>query len=273
MIEAFPGEFDPITHEHIPPKVWFRLGRSAAFKDAWRKQRGQQGRIAFTCLMNGLTDEQIITLVRIWSKKNGIAFDERSFRDNELLSAGYACGTKVYEFAANVHWKTIRYIQRTTKARLHSRLRIAYWLMNEGPNTIRAISAGLQLPLKTVRNNIPFLVKGGEVAARSDRTYAAWTSTFLESQLMEQDHPALYFGLPNEYARDSKMFAYDYTHDRMLTVTIRRPNEHDRETEWILNASGNVVQHGLKTVFPETPNDNKEEGEVDFFARLKAKTE
>lgn len=269
------------TWEHISRQDWYTLRRRPFFEKNWSaKDYGRQYPLIETCLFQGMSVEKTITVMKLWHGKHGRAFDEDDF-----WRIYYAVSDKLsptlMENAIKKYWAGIRRIQFDRRSRDHSKMRVAYFLLNVRDATARRIADAAAMPIKTVRNALAALQASGKVLQVSPGMYKAIYSTRWDraeivttqegSYVWEDDHPSLYdFGVPPNERTKTNMRCWDYTKDVFVDVGV---DGRSRETEWVIDSSGNVVENGTKTfgvVLGASGDfmDADEDVNVDYFALL-----
>jgi hypothetical protein len=295
---SLPGEIDG-THVHVPKRAWHLLRKDPGFLKNWKSPKADRPyHIALSCLTRGLTEDQTVTVVRMWHQKHGHTFSEGYFREWTLVAAGYRATPSVYRYEANEYWKEIQRIAFDPNARQHSKLRVAYFLMNTEQATAREICEKTGISLKTVRNSLLALQDSGKVVMTEHGVYRALRSfhwdhatlvgTIENGYVWDDDHPAMYSwgqeinkGLEDIKTGDLLIQCYDYCRDKAVWVLYDGNQEfskafpHPDESEWVVDEDGEVVENssGLKFVslFPEVgPNDIRAHRNGDKFDFRKA---
>ena len=170
---SLPGEIVG-THVHIPERTWYLLRKDPGFLKNWKSAKADRPyHIALSCLTRGLTDDQTVTVVRIWHQTHGHTFSEDNFRTWDLVAAAYRATPFVYRYEANAYWQEVRRIAFDPKSRLHSKLRVSYFLMNREQATAKEIAEKTGISLKTVRNNLLALQDSGKVVMTEFGVYRA----------------------------------------------------------------------------------------------------
>ena len=137
---SLPGEIDG-THVHVPKRAWHLLRKDPGFLKNWNRSKADRPyHIAVSCLTRGLTDDQTVTVVRIWHQKHGHTFSEDNFRTWDLVAAAFRATPFVYRYEANAYWQEVRRIMLDTRTRQHSKLRVSYFLMNLEQATAKEIA-------------------------------------------------------------------------------------------------------------------------------------
>ena len=263
---SLPGEVVG-THVHVPKRAWWLLRKDPGFLKNWNSSAiDRPYHIAVACLTRGLTHDQLMTVVRIWHLKHGHGFYEYDFMERILFYASLYATPLASLYKANEYWSEICRIEADANARQHSKLRVAYFLMNTEQATAREISQKTGIPLKTVRNSILALQDTGKVVMTEFGVYRAvqnffWdratlVGTIDDGYVRDDDHRAMYsWGQEineHELGDDGcrRLECYDYCQDRFATVVFDGdqlflnafPNP--GESEWVVNADGDVVENG-----------------------------
>ena len=264
---SLPGEIAG-NHVHIRKGTWWLLRKDPGFFQNWNSSAiDRPYHIAVACITRGLTHDQLMTVVRIWHLKHGHGFYEDDFMERILFYASLYAVPFASLYEANEYWSEIRRIEADANARQHSKLRVAYFLMNTEQATAREISEKTAIPLKTVRNSILALQDTGKVVMTKFGVYRAVESfhwdraklvgTIDDGYVCDDDHPATYsWGQRiNEVERGAggswHLECYDYCRDLFATVVFDGdqlflnafPNP--GESEWVVNADGDVVENGI----------------------------
>ena len=170
---SLPGESDE-THVHIPKGVWWLLRKDPNFLKNWKSSHlSRRYHLTVACLTRGLSDDQTLTVLRIWHGKHAHTFYEEEFWDKTYRFAFEYSEPYIMRHKAREYWTEIRRIQDDPKARHHSKLRVAYFLLNTVRATAREIHEGTRIPLKTVRNCLAALQADGKVQMESYGLYRA----------------------------------------------------------------------------------------------------
>jgi hypothetical protein len=263
---TLPGESNE-THVHISGRTWFLLRRSDPhFLKNWKSAHlSRPHHLTVSCITRGVPEDQMVTLVRMWHQKHGHGFYEDDFWKRIFPPASKYALPIVLTFQAKQYWNEIRRIQSDPKARQHSKLRVAYFLMNTGTAAAKEIHKSTGIPLKTVRNCLGTLQQNGKVEVASYGVYRANRGFYWDRvnvgegpqgrYTWDDDHPAMYsFVTPNwvQCGEDgvSRMTCYDFCRDSFSTVLFDSdqrflnyfPNPGD--CEWVVNAEGDVVENG-----------------------------
>jgi hypothetical protein len=263
---SLPGEIAG-THVHISKGTWWLLRKDPGFLKNWNSSAiDRPYHIAVACLTRGLTHDQLMTVVRIWHLKHGHGFYEDDFMERILFYASLYATPLASLYKANEYWSEIRRIEADANARQHSKLRVAYFLMNTEQATAREISEKTAIPLKTVRNSILALQDTGKVVMTKFGVYRAvqnlfWdratlVGTIDDGYVWDDDDPATYsWGqIINEYELGDdgcwRLMCYDYCRDEFRDAIFDNcplfnpalPNP--GESEWVVNADGDVVENG-----------------------------
>ena len=274
---SLPGEIAG-THVHIRKAVWWLLRKDPGFLKNWKSPAiDRPYHIAVACITRGLTHDQLMTVVRIWHLKHGHTFYEDEFMERILFYATLYAMPFASLYKANEYWSEIRRIEADAKARQHSKLRVAYFLMNTEQATAREISEKTGISLKTVRNSILALQETGKVMMTEVGVYRAvqgfnWDRTKLvgtidDGYVWDDDHPAMYWWgqiINRRFVHKSGallMRCYDYCRDKSVTIVysgdqqFRGQFPHPDESEWVLNEQGEVFENGIGhnfiSVFPQ----------------------
>ena len=270
---AVPGEPLP-SHVNIKKQMWYRLHQDPKFKENWHKREPVSKRkyhLTVCCLTRGLTDAEMLTVMWIWHKKHGLTFDEEDFWLNVYPQAAEYAYPHVMKHKADEYWKEIRRIAFDPNTREHSKLRVAYYLMNSKQATAREIHEATGIPLKTVRNCLATLQDDGKVEMAEFGVYRAVQSlhwdrativTMPQGSYVEDDeHPAMYsWGQTiNESDLDDdgtwRMKCYDFCRDQATKVIFDGDQQfltyfpNPGEVEWVVNQCGNVVENGTGLTF------------------------
>jgi len=273
---SLPGEVTG-THVHIPKDSWWLLRNDPGFGKEWKSASLKAPyRIAKSAITRGLSKDQVITVLRIWHMKHGHPVFEDDLERTYFAAADYAAPF-VYKHEADEYWEEIRRIQGDPNARLHSKLRVAYFLMNTEQATANEISEKTGIPLKTVRNSILALKDSGKVVMPEFGVYRALQSSHwdwatlvgtVEDGYVLEDDPVMtcWWGQTvNERHRHKngavQMDCYDYCRDKTVTVIYTADQQfrsvlpHPDESEWVITEAGEVVENGTGhrfiSVFPE----------------------
>lgn len=298
---SLPGEIVGLQ-AHVTKRQWFLLRKDSGFMPNWKSSKiDRPYHIAVSCLTRGLSTEQMVTVVRIWHQKHGHTFYEDEFMERTYPFAADYAAKYVYKYEANKYWEEVRRIAEDPKARQHSKMRVAYYLMNTKAATAKEIHERTNIPLKTVRNCLGTLQNDGKVVMTEYGVYRAvpsfhWDRAVLVGTLSNgytlDDHPAmLWWGQKiNErysvgmYHRDGEaidMLCYDSCNDKFVgvlyddTQKFKEELPHPTESEWVINQHGEVVENGTGfkfiSVFPEFgPSDvvaHLNDNEFDFRSR------
>ena len=280
---SLPGEIDG-THVHVPKRAWHLLRKDPGFLKNWNRSKADRPyHIAVSCLTRGLTDDQTVTVVRIWHQKHGNTFSEDNFRTWDLVAAAYRATPFVYRYEANAYWQEVRRIMLDTRTRQHSKLRVSYFLMNLEQATAKEIAEKTGISLKAVRNCLLVLQDSGKVVMTKFGLYRAVRSfywdratlvgTIDDGYVWDDDEPVLYWwgqeinkGLEDVKTGVLMIQCYDYCRDKAVWVLYDGDQEfnkafpHPDESEWVVNEHGEVVENGTGhkfiSLFPEFgPND------------------
>src|ERR1035441_1146979 len=122
----------PAFHVNISDQTWFLLHKDPKFKDNWHNKEPVDKRryhLTVSCVTRGLTDRQMLTVMWIWHNKHGLTFNEAEFWGSYRCAGRYA-EPKVMKHQAKQYWKEVRRIAFDNNSRQHSKLRVAYYLMN-----------------------------------------------------------------------------------------------------------------------------------------------
>jgi len=172
---SLPGEI--VGHVHIQDDVWWLLQRDPKFLENWHSPKiDRPYHLAVACITRGLTHDQMMTVLRIWHWKHGHTFYEDDFIERTLPNASLYATPFAMKYEANKYWEEIRRIQANPKARQHSKLRVAYFLMNTAQATANEISEKTGILLKTVRNSLLALKANGKVVMPGFGVYRALQS-------------------------------------------------------------------------------------------------
>jgi hypothetical protein len=267
---TLPGETDA-THVHIPKRVWWLLRNDPQFLKNWNSSNlSRRYHLAVACLTRGLSDDQTLTILRIWHRKHGHTFYEDEFWTKTYRYAFEYSEPFILRYKAQAYWDEIRRIQGDSKARQHSRLRVAYFLLNTDGATAKEIHEGTRIPIKTVRNCLASLQADGKVEMESYGVYVADRGFFWDRvnvvegaqgrYTWDGEHPAMYsFAEPYEIQKSTdggcRMNCYDYCRDCFSTILFDVnqgflkvfPNPGD--SEWVVNSEGDVVENGTGLLF------------------------
>lgn len=261
---SLPGE-NTTAFLHISDGKWFRLRQTKNFNRYWAyPSLAHASAITACCITSGLTDEEIVTVLRIWHQKHAHSFDEAQFRQNTLVRVTESARPITAKFEANRYWSEVRRVQKDNKARLHTRLRVAYFLMNTPEATVNAIHEATGTPVKTVRNCLGELQRSGKVKMTRYGVYQARQGFYwdranvvtdgIDEAVSDEEHIAMYWWdqSVNETARSKdgfwRVLVYDYCRDRFETVKLNvlpwLKTMDPAVCEWVINREGEVVQNG-----------------------------
>jgi hypothetical protein len=268
---SLPGESDE-THGHISKRVWWLLRKDPQFMKNWNSSHlSRPYHLTVACLTRGLSKDQVLTILRIWHRKHGLTFYEEEFWKKVYLPADEYSERFVMRYHAQRYWDEIRRIQGDPKARQHSKLRVAYYLMNKGTATAREIHEETEIPLKTVRNCLATLQKDGKARAESYGVYRAEEGFYWDRANMvevpegrynlDDEHPAMFVrGVAiNEVELGDdgvcRMSCYDYCQDRFGSVlfdkdqSFRDLYSKPGDSEWVIDDHGKVMENGKGVYF------------------------
>ena len=262
---TLPGEADG-THIHIPKGIWWLLRKDPRFLDNWNSSNlSRRYHLAVVCLTRGLSDDQTLTILRIWYRKHGHTFYENEFWTKTYRYAFEYSEPFILRYKAQAYWDEIRRIQGDPKARQHSKLRVAYFLMNTDTATARDIQEATRIPIKTVRNCLASLQADGKVEMESYGVYVGDRGFFWDRvNVVERaegrytwdgEHPAMHsFAPPNEVQKSTdseyRMNCYNYCRDCFSTVLFDlnqgflKVFPKPEQCEWVVNSEGDVVENG-----------------------------
>jgi Firmicute plasmid replication protein (RepL) len=272
---SLPGEVVG-TYAHIPGQTWLKLRLSdPKFLENWKSPHlSRAHHLTVSCITRGVPTDEMVTLIRIWHNKHGHGFYEDEFWKRTFPGAAQYASPIVMRYQANKYWEEVRRISSDLKARQHSKLRVAYYLMNTSTATAREIHDMTGISLKTVRNCILALQRSGKVEMDSYGIYRAdqgfyWDRVNVAEgtegrYTWDEDHAAMYsFVAPNTFTKIDgvwEMGCYDYCRDQFRVVTYDanqkfRPGQHKHwASEWVINSKSEVVENGsgvpFTSVFP-----------------------
>ena len=262
----------PAFHVNISDQTWFLLHKDPKFKDNWHNKEPVDKRryhLTVSCVTRGLTDRQMLTVMWIWHNKHGLTFTEAEFWGSYRCAGRYA-EPKVMKYEANQYWKETRRIAFDNNSRQHSKLRVAYYLMNVPQASARESHEKTGIPLKTVRNCLGALQKSGKVEMVSYGDYrtveslqwdrACVVETPDGSYVWHQEHPAMYWWgqtINERYVENGVVYmkCYDYCRDASVVVLYDKNQKFSKvfpnpdELEWVVNGAGDVVENGTSLQF------------------------
>jgi hypothetical protein len=218
-----------------------------------------------------------LTVLKIWHQKHGHTFYEDDFMNWTYPAAADYAAPFVFRFEANKYWTEIRRIASDPTARQHSKMRVAYYLMNTEQATASEIHQMTGIAVKTVRNSLATLQADGKVVMTTFGVYRAmrsfhWDRATLvggvdDGYVFDDDHPAMHsWGQTineSELGNNGcwRMRCYDYCRDEIGVLLFDEDqqflNDFSKpdECEWVIRADGEVVGNGTGvrfiSLFPE----------------------
>jgi hypothetical protein len=268
---SLPGETVG-TYAHISKGEWWLLRHDPGFLENWNSSMiDRPYHIAVSCLTRGLSTEQLLTVLKIWHQKHGHTFYEDDFMQWTYPAAADYAAPFVFRHEANKYWDEIRRIESDPKARQHSKLRVAYYLMNTEQATASEIHQKTGIPRKTVRNSLATLQADGKVVMTTFGVYRAvrsfhWDRATLvggidDGYVFDDDHPAMHsWGQTineSELGDDGcwRMRCYDYCRDEFGVVVFDGGQQflndvsNPGECEWVIREDREVVENGTGVRF------------------------
>jgi hypothetical protein len=268
---SLPGEILPgVTWVNISKHKQFRLRQDPNYKKYWHSSHvDSRYYLTLCCLFKNLTDDEITTVVAMWSRFHDHEFDEEEFRakGGDLWRAGMYAGRKLAEYQARVYWKELRRIASDRNAALHTRLRVSYVLNNREKATPREIHDATGIPLKTVQNCIRRLRTAGKVIEVGYGVYKVVKSDFWDrvwevnpwGDLESDDAPVRCGLVPyNEVAIQdgtNRMEVYNYStgcFETLMYDSVQGFMMEPDAVEWVIDEKGGVVANGTAGTFYST---------------------
>jgi hypothetical protein len=157
----------------IPPKVRYRLFRSAEFQEVWFKRRpmpvdqtnsAYEFSLAQRAVARGLSPGQVITLIFEWWARHGLSPKEERLR-NDILPAAIRA-TEHYVTA----YKREREQAKVEKAASKTRARVLQYLRQHGPSTPKQAAKALGIGASAAQMQLWRLAKLGQLE-REDGAY------------------------------------------------------------------------------------------------------